>query len=200
MVRSGCTPWQANSFTRSTNMRKPSRRPGRPPSNRETVAQHHVPSRQRGRDDLRHQLRAGGLVDEQLGLVGHAVRRVHDHGAQLLAHLGAAARAGTAPRGRAPAASRTKADMRRLAGAPPPSNVMKSAQGIGCLCGFVYHGYGRLFPLKASRRGTHRGPVTIDDEDETTSMRRRPRPQIVVRHRLHDATSPVGRGPAACHE
>ena len=116
----------------------------------ETVAQHHGPSRQRGRDDLRHQLRAGGLVDEQLGLVGHAaVRRVQHHGAQLLAHLGAAGLA----QAQHLAAVRSqrlgqKADMRRLAGALAAlERDEDAAQGIGCLCGFVYHGYGRSLSL-----------------------------------------------------
>ena len=62
---------------------------------------------------------AGGYLVEQLGLVGHAaVRRVQHHGAQLLAHLGAAGLA----QAQHLAAVRSqrlgqKADMRRLAGA-----------------------------------------------------------------------------------
>ena len=57
----------------------------------EAVAQHHGAALEGRPDDLGHDLGAGGLVYEQLGLVGQVlVLRIQHHGAQLLAHGGAA--------------------------------------------------------------------------------------------------------------
>ncbi len=85
----------------------------------EAVAQHHGPAAQGRRYDLVDQLRAGRLVDEQLGAVGEpGVGRVEHERAQGLAHRGAAGLAQAQhlePVGAQPLGQ--KADVGRLAGA-----------------------------------------------------------------------------------